>query len=159
MMVKYRSLRADELQALETEFVEYLILNGIMADDWQKIKAENREKALQIIDHFSDVVFEKILRKTRFVEVRQSKKLEIFQCLDDRFVVVGLDAVHIDGADFTSSKFVTGAMQHPPAGLEVYTAERPYKYAREMEIFALIENGGHLCDGALFKTLCLALAK
>ena len=49
-MPKYRLLTLEELQELEKEFVEYLVLNGITADDWEKIKKENPSSARHIIE-------------------------------------------------------------------------------------------------------------
>ena len=51
---KYRELTTLELKELEKEFIDYLIVNGITADDWVKIKEEQQEKAEDIITLFSD---------------------------------------------------------------------------------------------------------
>ena len=66
-MAKYRLLTAEELELFEKEFIDYLVVNGITADDWEKIKSEDQFKAEQIMALFSDVVFEKIMRQTQFL--------------------------------------------------------------------------------------------
>jgi len=66
-MPKYRLLTESELKDFEKEFVSYLVVNGIDAADWQRIKTKDPAKAGQILDLFSDVVFEKILRQTQFI--------------------------------------------------------------------------------------------
>ena len=156
-MAKYRLLTIEELQEMEKEFVDYLLLNGIYADDWVSIKSDDPEKAQKIIQLFSDVVFENIMRKTQFLKWTGEKKLEVLQCLKDRFVVVGLDASNIDTADFRDPQFVKNAMQKPPSKLEVFTSEILYTQSRELEIFDLTAKGFQICDDNLFKTLCLVL--
>lgn len=156
-MFKYRLLTIDELNELEKEFIEYLILYGISANDWVKIKDEVSEKADSLIAHFSDVVFEKILRETQFLEWRGAKELKAIHCLKNNFVVVGLNASKIKNADLNDSNYLRNAMKVPPSNLEVYTIDIPFELSREKEIFKMTELGFQITDGKLFKTLCLAL--
>ena len=157
-MVKYRLLSQKELEEMEQEFIEFLILNGIAADDWETMKQNHPEKGMRMIELFSDVVFDSIMRKTHFLELRDKQELKTLQCLKDRFIVVGLNASKIHDADFTDMQYVESALRDPPANLEVYTSDIKFKKTREQEIFQMIENGFEICDGKLFKTLCLVLA-
>ncbi len=156
-MAKYRLLSFEELYELEKEFIEFLILNGIVAEDWVKMKESEPEKAEKMIHLFSDVVFEQIMRKTQFVERRSQEKVEVFQCLADKFVIVCLDATKIGNANFKSHQYLEKSLIDPPAHLEVYTYDQIYRNVRELEIFSLIENEGEITNGELFKKLCLFL--
>ena len=157
-MPKYRLLTLEELEALEKEFVDYLVVNGIMADDWVAMKEEQPEEASKIIDLFSDVVFEGIMRKTYFLERRSPKDLHAFQCLPDKIILMGMRAGKHPNADFTKPEFIQQAMQQPPKGLEVYTLEKKYAKQRELEIFDMIQQGCQIADGNLFKSLALIMA-
>ena len=66
-MPKYRLLSTEELLDFEKEFIDYLIVNGIDAREWESMQSSNKEDYNRIIELFSDVVFEKILRQTRFL--------------------------------------------------------------------------------------------
>ena len=162
-MAKFRLLTIEELKEMEKEFVEYLILVGITADDWVKIKNEDPENAENIVHLFSDVVFEKIMRDTQYLEQRHAKELKALQCLKDKFVLIGLNALKIPAspggneANLLDSEYLKKAMQSPPSNLEVYTTEIPYKLSREEEIFKMTKEGFDISDGKLFKTLCLVL--
>ena len=156
-MSKYRLLSMKELQELEKEFVEYLVLNGITADDWEMIKGEDISRAQQIIELFSDVVFEGIMRKVKFLEFRTTHEVKVFQCLKSKLVLVGMTSVADPDIDFTNTNFVRKAMNNPPPGLKVYTSEKTYDKVREIELFEMIQAGAVIVDGQLFKTLCLAL--
>ena len=39
-MVKYRALTHEELESMEKEFIDFLVLNGITGEDWEKLKNE-----------------------------------------------------------------------------------------------------------------------
>lgn len=156
-MSEYRRLSSSELQELEKEFIEYLILNSITAEEWENIKLKDLPKAEKIIELFSDVVFESILRKTSFLEYRDKTSLRIFQCLPEKLVVVAMEAPQESEADFTDSVYLTKAVHHPPQSLKVYATEKKYSRKREAELFEMLQTGCVITDDKLFKTLCLAL--
>lgn len=97
------------------------------------------------------------MKETQFLELRGESELKAFQCLQDKFIVVGLNASKIKDANLKDNEFIKRAMQNPPSNLEVYTTEIPYKSSREEELFKMTESGFQISDGKLFKTLCLAL--
>lgn len=154
---KYRSLTLEELHALEKEFVDYLVLNGITADDWKRLKQNDPEKAEDIITLFSDVVFEGILRRVSYLEYRDRSEVRAFQCLGEKMVLVGMRS-DVGGIDFRDSRFLEDAAKNPPAGIQVFTTDKKYKKPRESELFEMIEAGCTITDGRLFKVLCLALS-
>lgn len=156
-MTKYRLLTIDELKELEKEFINYLILNGLTADDWEKIKNEAPDKAQNFIEQFSDLVFERIITKVEYLEQRTPKELKTFQCLKDKIVLVGMYAEADSEADFTNAEYIRTAAVNPPDSLKVYTTEKTYTQDREKEIFDLVQSGCLISDGRLFKALCLSL--
>ncbi len=157
-MPKYRLLTLDELTELEKEFVEYLVLNGITADDWVKIKENDKEDAERLIELFSDVVFEGILRKVNYLEYRAENFVHAFQCLQDKLVLVAMESEDEEASiNFLDSAFIQDATVNPPDKLIVRTTSKPYSKARELELFDMIQAGCTISDGGLFKALCLKL--
>ena len=155
--MKYRLLTKEELQGFEKEFIEYLILNGITAEDWEIMKKDAVEKAEEVVKLFSDVVFEGILRKINFLEYRSKSSIITYQCLADKIVAVGMKASSIKEVDFLSKSYLKEALKNPPKGLKVYTTSKKYTKARELELFEMTQTGCEITDGKLFKTLCLFL--
>ncbi len=150
-MAKYRLLTQDELSHLEQDFIKYLILNGITAEDWERLKQDSPEEAQGITDLFSDVVFEKILRKISFLDRIEPNAIYCFQCLEKSIVLIGLQG---DGTqDLT--KVALDKMDF--SGLKVYTQSRDYRTSREKELFEMIEKGCQISEGQLFKSLSLLL--
>lgn len=156
-MPKYKSLTSDELKALEKEFIEFLVVNGITADDWVKVKKESKENAEKIIDLFSDVVWEGVLRKTKFIEYRASQEIKSFQCLDDKIILMALK-IDEPEIDLRTPEGREKLAETTPE-TECYTSSKPYKKDREMEIFHMIQNGCIRTDGKLFKAIALMLAE
>jgi hypothetical protein len=149
-------LTIAELEELEKEFVDYLVVNGITADDWVEMKENEPEKANQIIELFSDVVFEGVMRKVNFLDVITPKSIKTFQCLADKMVLVGLDADPASEVDFTSAPLSN--IQHQAGQqLSVYNSEKTYTEERGLELFKMIQNGAVISDGSYFKKLCLLL--
>lgn len=155
---KYRLLTIEELNELEKEFVDFLILNGITADDWEKLKSDEKEKAEDMLVLFSDVIFEGVMRKVRFLEHRTQRDLKTFQCLSDKLVLVGMKAVGNEEVDFTDSRFIQEASRNPPANVRLYMSEKKYNREREPELYEMIRMGASISDGRLFKVLSLAMA-
>jgi hypothetical protein len=146
---KYRLLSNEELTQFEEEFIQYLVVNGITADDWEKMKVENNESAQKILDLFSDVVFEQILRKVLFLEIRQSNYIHAIQCLGDKMIMVALS---VSDKSIDLSRDIPSSFQ----GLELHTGEKKYILARETELFELIEKGYEITEGKLFKSLMMS---
>ena len=151
LTVKYRQLTQKELKEFEKEFIDFLVVNGITADEWVDLKSNDKEKAELIIDKFSDVIFESILRKVNYLEFISAKSIKCFQCVKDKMVLVGIDAPKNSNIDFTKSIPTTFD------DLEVYTTEKSYLKQRELELFNLIESGAQISRGEWFKKLCLLL--
>ena len=155
-MAKYRVLSTEELQSLEKEFVEYLVVNGITATEWDQLKKDDTSKADRIIELFSDVVFESVMRKVDFLEYRSPKEVRAFQCLPEKIILASMTADPNSETDFTDPKFVQAAATNLNTSIKVFTTEKAYGKQREIELFNLTMAGCEVSDGTLFKAICLA---
>lgn len=152
-MAKYRLLTNQELVEMKTEFINYLVINGITADDWKKMLAEEPIKAQEIVDLFSDVVFEKILRKVNFILKQGKKEIVAFHCMEETIEMCGLVAGPDIDVDFTDNETIAKLIANPIKGLETISAEKAYSKTREQEIFDLTQQGGLISDGNVFNAL------
>lgn len=158
-MVKYRRLSTEELTHFEKEFIEFLVVNGITADKWEEIKKVDSDRgennASKIIDQFSDVIFESILRKANYLRKIEPKVIACVQCLEKEFVHIVLESKD-DLVDFTKDD-LTHYAENPPMGTTTHTYKEDYKTSRELEIYHLLEEGFSIDDGTWFKTLAMSL--
>jgi len=83
--MKYQRLSNEDLKLLEKEFIEFLIVNGIDADTWEKLKNTDVAKAEQIVIQFSDVVWEGVLRKNNYLKRITPDKTYLFKCEKEFF--------------------------------------------------------------------------
>jgi hypothetical protein len=151
-MTKFRRLTIDELKELEKEFIEFLVVNGIAADDWEKIKKESEAKADSIVDQFSTVVFNSIFLKNQFLDYVSETEIKCFHFLDEEVVLVGMKS-DVEGLDLREAN-QEELRKHK---FDVYTTNKKYLKSREEEMFDLVEKGAVLSNGDLFKKMCLTL--
>lgn len=151
-MAKYRALTAEELEALEQEFIQYLVANGITADDWQRLKIDDKEAADRIVDLFSDVIMEGVLRKTAYVEYHSKQKVIAFYFEEADVTMVAMSSDHVD-ADFTDQQYIAYAAATPPSDLRIQRQTKAFVKTRSEEIWDLIAQGCTVSDGTLYRAL------
>ncbi|MFT5724736.1 MAG: hypothetical protein ACI9JN_001858 [Bacteroidia bacterium] len=151
----FKRLPEKDLKALEKEFVEFLVLNGIVADDWIKLKADSPQNASKMVDAFSDAVYAGMMRKVKYLERIGRSEIMCFYCQHDQIVLVGLETSD-ESVDFTTMNDLTN-LTAISQEIQVYTTTKEYDKPREQEIFDMIENGASLGGSTLFNALCLAL--
>jgi len=156
-MAQYRILESDELEHFEKEFIEYLVVNGITGEDWEKLKTEQTEEAERIVALFSDVVFEGVMRKVNYLDFRSEKVLKSFMCLKDRLILVAMEASDDSEVNFLNIKTPADAAQLPNGTVRVFSTEKSYSKKREEELFAMTEAGCDIADGEMFRALCMVL--
>ena len=155
-MAKYRLLTLEELKHLQKEFVEFLAANTITADDWEKMKIQNKTMAEKLIHTFSDGILEGVLMKTEYLEKTDQHRIASIHFQSSQMVLAAMEAPIGTDADFTDPEFIQRATIDPPPYLKVFTKAENYSESREMEIFKFTEIGWLVSDGKLYKTLLLA---
>ena len=149
-MAKYRLLSNKELKLMEKDFIEYLVVNSITADDWIKLKKNDPEKAQMIVELFSDVVLEKVLRKSQYLKKINKDSILCFHYQSNQVVLVGIQE-NIPGA---ITKLWT-SQSYNIDDYELMHSEKEYKEQREIEMYRMIEKGAIISDGKLYKQLIL----
>ncbi|MEM9885805.1 MAG: DUF6495 family protein [Bacteroidota bacterium] len=159
--MKYRRLTQEELNDLETEFVRFLASNQVTASDWERLKAENRDKVEGLIEIFSDLIYEDILGKVEYMVRRHPRDLRAFKFVEDKILLIGLVNNGNDfgppEVDFTKSKTpdeLMIAMRRSNDEIRLYAAERKYRKDRKLEALELMEDDATISkDGAMYKLL------
>ena len=159
--MKYRRLTKEELEELEQEFIKYLAVNTVTADDWKKIQKEDIERGEDLIDTFSDMVMEKALKNIKFLEHRSDTNLMLFRCEEAEMVLTGINLTKDIGVDFNDQKSVeillsTGSVED--GVLTHFTSTKQYTKSRELEIFELTNTGCLVVTEEYYTNLTKALA-
>lgn len=117
----YPCLTLAQLEALETDFVAFLIVNGVEGETWKTLNETNPSKAQELANLFSQVVWEKVLKETRHVK-RVSETERVFGFLGEEQGVLFIG-------------------QQNPNGWVFHKANKHWGNNRESEVFALLQQG------------------
>ncbi len=142
--MKYRKLTKDELNELKEEFIKYLAVNTVTADDWADIQVNDQERHDELIDTFSDMVMEKALKNITFLEHRSTTSLMLFKCTSEELLLTGINLTKDIGVDFTDTKSVNELMASKKLEdgvLTHFTSVKKYTKPREEEVFELTNSG------------------
>ncbi len=157
--MKYKRLTNEELKELQPEFVHFLAAAQITGPDWEKMKKNELSKAEELIEVFSDMVYEKILGKIRFLEYREKKTLNIFNCTDEQIILVGLRVNEHSKLDLTAENIIEKWNENKHDAISVVHTGRPYQKERGVEVFELLQSGCYITDDRLFTVLKGMIAK
>lgn len=149
--MKYARLPMGDLKDLEKEFIDFLALNGIVAKEWERLKKEENEKAEVIIDQFSDVVWEGVLRKVEVVEKRSKDTLTICRHVDGKLITAFVKAKN-EALDLQQDEVVSSLLSDPTQ----YTVSlRTDDIAIPVPeyFFALIRAGYKISESSQYKEL------
>jgi hypothetical protein len=117
----YPCLSLAQLEALETDFVAFLIVNGVEGETWKTLNETNPSKAQELVNLFSQVVWEKVLKETNYVK-RLSESERIFGYLGEEQGVLLIG-------------------QQNPSGWVFHRAKKQWGGKRESEVFTLLQQG------------------
>lgn len=139
--MKYRILSQEELQALEKEFKQFLIVNEIYTETWQQLNREEPEKALQLVEIFSDTVLQKVYEKIQYIEFRSEEICSVFNCLPDTIQLISIQKKPHAFVDLSTPEGIHHALKNFSGELLFFRKEKRYLSTREAEIHALLETG------------------
>ena len=151
--MKFKRLALEELKELEPEFITFLASHQITADDWVKIKASQEEKMGELLDQFSDLVYEKVLKKINYLEYLSAKEIRLFHCGEEQINLIGIKVNQENEIDFTNGNILEQINKAANLNTSIFSSEKKYQNDRASEVFQLIESGCFVSDGNLFNLL------
>jgi hypothetical protein len=157
--MKYRRLSLEELSELESEFVHFLATQSITGKDWEALKKDDPLKAESLLEVFSDLVFDRILKKVSLLEMRTKDQIRLFKFYEDHVLMLGLHTKEGSTIDFreVNTELNLSESIHK---VQLMRAEKKYRKEKAEEIFALLDSGCLIQrDETLFNTLFELLKK
>lgn len=136
--MKYRMLSTDELQHLEPELKQFLIVNGIDGDTWRKLNQEEPDKAVKLVEVFSDSVLQRVYERVRFLEHRSNQSCMVFRMEADHIQLIAIQA---EEGDLSTADGIHLALRDNPEKLNIFKSRKDYNRSRELEIHTLLEQG------------------
>ena len=138
--MRFRLLSDEELNHLDVELKQFLIINQIHADEWLEMNKTEPEKALALVELFSDTVLLKVYEKIGFLEFRNKSLFSVYKISEDK-----IEAIHIksdnESISLETDDKISAALQSHLSDLNIYKAEKNVQPFKEDEIHRLIQQG------------------
>ncbi|MBC9813848.1 hypothetical protein H9Y05_15335 [Crocinitomicaceae bacterium CZZ-1] len=139
--MKFRCLTNEELTVLEDDLKAFLIVNGIDGDEWAKINQNEPEKAMKLVEIFSDSVLQIAYSNIHYVEYRSPKTCIVFHCGDTDTEIISLQLNETAPADLSTPESIHHALVNHAGEIQFIRQSKPNNKTREEEIHQLLDQG------------------
>ncbi|MGC6434512.1 MAG: DUF6495 family protein [Crocinitomicaceae bacterium] len=138
--MKYRLLNKEEMEIFDQDFKHFLIANGVSNEEWVELNQKNISKATQLVELFSDTIFQKVYEKIQFIEFRSAESCIVFNCLPDSIELISINRKS-DQIDLSTPDSIHEALTKNSSEINYFKSSKKYNTLRELEIHQMIENG------------------
>ncbi len=139
--MKYRMLTNEELEHLEGDLKAFLILNGVAGDDWKALNETDPEKAVALVELFSDKVLETVYEKVEYLENRSTDMCLVFHLGEKDQSLITIQRTEGSTIDLSTPEGIHEALTKHISELEFFTSKHAYHNGREQEVHKLITQG------------------
>jgi len=149
--MKYARLTREQFEELHKEFINFLATQSITASEWEEIKISKPQVAEEELDVFSDLVWEGVLDQARFLEHFSPQQIFLFHINE---VTINLIGVKVDNTqiDVTTREGYTWLQKNlMDDSVSLYTSSKVISDNRNMDVFALIQQGAVITKGDLYQ--------
>ncbi len=148
--MKYARLTKEQFEELHQEFINFLASQSITADEWKQLKTEKPDVAEQELDVFSDLIWEGVLNKVKYLEHISPKQLMLFHISEAfmELIAIKVDNENIDITTDYGYKWLQQNLHDDTVNL--YTSTKAITDDRNKDIFILIQQGSVITKGQLY---------
>jgi hypothetical protein len=148
--MKYRQLTKEQFESLHEEFAKFLATQSIDVKEWNIIKKEKPNIAEEEMNVFSDVVWDDVLSKTKYVEHFSQTSANLFKCDENEIYRIAIK-INWD-IDLLKQEGFEWLMKNPmDNSVDIFRGSKKYNTERNKEIFDLIEKGGSISKGEIYE--------
>lgn len=159
IIMKYARLTKEQFEELHPEFVNFLATQSIDKSEWDKIKKEKPEIAEQELDVFSDLIWEGVLTRAKYLEHFSKNYIFLFHCEEQIIDSIVLKSDRSD-IDFLSKQGIHWLGDNLFTDeIEMKIGRKEYSDDRNFAIFGLIQQGAFLTDGSLYQQIQAVIHK
>jgi len=148
--LKYRRLTKQQLEELQPEFVNFLATQSITGEEWKNLKDKKPAVAEDEVDVFSDLIWEGVLTKVKFLENISAQHMHLFHCSEKEMKLISVKVMNPDIDLTTSMGFSWFKKNWQSDFVEYLTASKAY-VEENLDKFKLIEQGAVITKGNLYK--------
>jgi hypothetical protein len=148
--MKYIRLTKEQFEELHPEFINFLATQSITGAEWAQIKEKQPEVVEQELDVFSDLIWEGVLSKARYLQNSSAQQLFLFKLEETEMKLIVakvintlVDLTTAGGLDWLQANLKSESV-------ELFTASKAYSEERNTDVFNLITQGAEITDGVLY---------
>ena len=157
--MKYSRLSREQFESLHQEFALFLAAQSIDKTQWNQIKSDNLTLTDELMDFFSDMVWDQSLDKITYLENRSDYHLFLFKCENARIdlilIRVEKDCPSLMDKDY--KEWLAKNLSNP--SVEIFESSRTFQETLKEEKFKLMNQGAKVSDGETFEDLKSFLSK
>ena len=149
--MKYTRLSKEQLEELHPEFINFLATQSITGDEWAQLKQEKPALAEQEIDVFSDLIWEGVLTKVRYLENISELQMHLFELKEKEMRLLSVKVLNPEIDLRTKVGFGWFKRNFQSDFVEYLTASKAYSDDKNLDKFNLIRQGASITKGDLFQ--------
>ena len=157
--MKYSRLTKEQFESLHEEFTLFLAAQSIDKIQWDQIKSQNPSLTEELLDLFSDMVWDQSLDKIIYLENRSDHHLFLFKCEDSRIDLILIklkeDCPSLMQKDY--KQWLVGHLSDPR--VTIFESSRSFPEDFKDEKFKLMNKGATISEGETFEDLKSFLSK
>lgn len=157
--MKYSRLSREQFESLHQEFSLFLAAQSIDKTQWNQIKSDNLSLTDELMDLFSDMVWDQSLDKITYLENRSDYHLFLFKCENARIDLI-LIRVEKDCPSLMDKDYKQWLAKNlPDPRVDIFESSRTFQETLKEEKFKLMNQGAKVSDGETFEDLKSFLSK
>jgi hypothetical protein len=157
--MKYTRLSKEQFESLNEKFAVFLAAQSIDKIQWDQIKSQNPSLTEELLDLFSDMVWDQSLDKIIYLENRSDHHLFLFKCEDSRIDLILIklkeDCPSLMQKDY--KHWLVGHLSDPR--VTIFESSRSFPEDFKDEKFKLMNKGATISEGETFEDLKSFLSK
>ena len=157
--MKYSRLSREQFESLHQEFALFLAAQSIDKTQWNQIKSDNLSLMDELMDLFSDMVWDQSLDKITYLENRSDYHLFLFKCENARIdlILIRLEKDCPSLMDKDYKQWLAKNLSDPR--VDIFESSRTFQETLKEEKFKLMNQGAKVSDGETFEDLKSFLSK
>ena len=155
--MKYARLTKEQLEELHLEFITFLATQSIDKQEWDDLKENKPQVALQEIDVFSDMIWERALTNVRFIDHFSNDYIFLFKCFDDVVLSYVINSAN-SKIDFLTKEGINWLSENINSDdVVIQKGKKDISSNRNESLFEIIKQGGLISKGELYTKLEILL--
>lgn len=149
--MKYARLTKEQFEELHQEFINFLATQSITADEWTNLKTNKPEVAEMELDVFSDLIWEGVLNKAKYLEHFAPQHMYLFHLDEENMHAIVINVTN-DAIDITTKEGYNWLRENlMDESVEFLQADKAYSEDKNLDKFNMIEQGASITKGELYR--------